>query len=91
MVTEYGMSTTLGAVKLAQASGEVFLGRDMGHQRDYSDSVAQLVDTQVRELIDQAHTEAWKVLNPEPCHFGSTGQRATGERNTGSPPAGRDF
>jgi len=63
MVTEYGMSTTLGAVKLAQASGEVFLGRDMGHQRDYSDSVAQLVDTQVRELIDQAHTEAWKVLN----------------------------
>jgi cell division protease FtsH len=63
MVTEYGMSTTLGAVKLGQASGEVFLGRDMGHQRDYSDSVAQLVDTQVRELIDQAHTEAWKVLN----------------------------
>jgi len=62
MVTEYGMSADIGAVKLGQASGEVFLGRDMGHQRDYSDSVAQTVDLQVKKLIDQAHTEAWKVL-----------------------------
>ena len=63
MVTEYGMSATVGAVKLGQSSGEVFLGRDMGHQRDYSESVAQMVDVQVRNLIDHAHTEAWKVLN----------------------------
>jgi cell division protease FtsH len=62
MVTEYGMSADIGAVKLGQASGEVFLGRDMGHQRDYSDAVAQSVDTEVRKLIDHAHTEAWKVL-----------------------------
>jgi cell division protease FtsH len=62
MVTEYGMSADIGAVKLGQASGEVFLGRDMGHQRDYSDSVAQKVDAQVKILIDQAHTEAWQVL-----------------------------
>lgn len=63
MVTEYGMSAHIGAVKLGQASGEVFLGRDMGHQRDYSDSVAEAVDKEVRALIEQAHTEAWKVLN----------------------------
>lgn len=62
MVTEYGMSADIGAVKLGQASGEVFLGRDMGHQRDYSDAVAQSVDTEVRKLIDHAHTEAWTVL-----------------------------
>ena len=62
MVTEYGMSADLGAVKLGQASGEVFLGRDMGHQRDYSDAVAQSVDTEVRAIIDHAHTEAWTVL-----------------------------
>ena len=62
MVTEYGMSADIGAVKLGQASGEVFLGRDMGHQRDYSDAVAQSVDIEVRKLIDHAHTEAWKVL-----------------------------
>jgi cell division protease FtsH len=63
MVTEYGMSTDLGAVKLGQASGEVFLGRDMGHQRDYSEAIAKNVDEEVRRLIDQAHTEAWQVLN----------------------------
>lgn len=63
MVTEYGMSASIGAVKLGQAQGEVFLGRDMGHQRDYSDSVAERVDEEVRALIEQAHTEAWKVLN----------------------------
>ena len=41
MVTEYGMSERVGAIKLGQAQGEVFLGRDMGHQRDYSEDVAE--------------------------------------------------
>lgn len=63
MVTEYGMSASVGAVKLGQAQGEVFLGRDMGHQRDYSEIVAERVDAEVRALIEQAHTEAYKVLN----------------------------
>jgi cell division protease FtsH len=63
MVTEYGMSTTVGAVKLGGSSGEVFMGRDMGHGRDYSDELAEKVDAEVRALIEQAHTEAWKVLN----------------------------
>jgi len=63
MVTEYGMSATVGSVKLGAASGEMFLGRDMGHQRDYSEQMAEHVDREVRALIDNAHTEAWKVLN----------------------------
>ena len=63
LVTEYGMSASIGAVKLGQSSGEVFLGRDMGHQRDYSDSVAERVDAEVRALIEQAHDEAWRVIN----------------------------
>jgi cell division protease FtsH len=63
MVTEFGMSSHVGAVKLGQASGEVFLGKDMGHQRDYSDAIAQQVDKEVRELIDNAHKEAWTVLS----------------------------
>ncbi|MFM6975126.1 MAG: ATP-dependent zinc metalloprotease FtsH [Agromyces sp.] len=63
MITEYGMSEALGAVKLGQPQGEVFLGRDMGHQRDYSEGVAEKVDAEVRRLIEQAHTEAWTVLN----------------------------
>ncbi len=63
MVTEYGMSTDVGAIKLGQSSGEVFLGRDMGHQRDYSEKLAERVDAEVRALIEQAHDEAWSVIN----------------------------
>lgn len=62
MVTEYGMSENIGAVKLGQPQGEVFLGRDMGHQRDYSEEVAETVDAEVRRLIEAAHTEAWQVI-----------------------------
>lgn len=63
MVTEYGMTTDVGPVKLGQASGEMFLGHDMGHQRDYSEELAQQVDAEVRGLIEQAHNEAWQVIN----------------------------
>jgi cell division protease FtsH len=63
MVTEYGMSERVGAIKLGQSNGEVFLGRDMGHQRDYSESVAGVVDEEVRRLIEAAHDEAWHALN----------------------------
>jgi cell division protease FtsH len=63
MVTDYGMSTDVGAIKLGQSSGEVFLGRDMGHQRDYSEKLAERVDAEVRALIEQAHNEAWQVIN----------------------------
>ena len=63
MVTEFGMSANVGAIKLGQSGGEVFLGRDMGHQRDYSERIAERVDNEVRALIEQAHDEAWQVLN----------------------------
>jgi cell division protease FtsH len=63
MVTQYGMTERLGAIKLGQDNGEVFLGRDMGHQRDYSEEIASVVDEEVRRLIDAAHDEAWHVIN----------------------------
>ncbi len=64
MVTQYGMSERIGAIKLGQdGSGEVFLGRDMGHQRDYSEAVAGVVDEEIRRLIEAAHDEAWHSLN----------------------------
>ncbi|TBN57972.1 ATP-dependent zinc metalloprotease FtsH [Glaciihabitans arcticus] len=63
MVTEYGMSALVGSVKLGTAAGEPFMGRDMGNGRDYSDDVARTIDAEVRALIDQAHDEAWQVLN----------------------------
>ncbi|MEO6828147.1 MAG: ATP-dependent zinc metalloprotease FtsH [Microbacteriaceae bacterium] len=63
MVTEFGMSADVGAVKLGASSGEMFLGRDMGHQRDYSEKIAERVDGEVRGLIEAAHDEAWQVVN----------------------------
>ncbi len=62
MVTQYGMSATVGAVKLGQDSGEVFMGRDLGHGRDYSEDLAARVDAEVRALMEAAHREAWEVL-----------------------------
>ncbi len=62
MVTQYGMSERIGAIKLGGGGGEVFLGRDMGHQRDYSEEVAGVVDDEVRRLIEAAHDEAWEAL-----------------------------
>jgi cell division protease FtsH len=62
MVTEYGMSEKVGAIKLGTGSGEPFLGRDYGHQRDYSEAVAGTVDHEVRKLVESAHDEAWEVL-----------------------------
>jgi cell division protease FtsH len=62
MVTEYGMSAKLGAVKYGQTDGEPFLGRTMGHESNYSDSVAAAIDEEVRGLIEMAHDEAWEIL-----------------------------
>ncbi|MDN4471995.1 ATP-dependent zinc metalloprotease FtsH [Demequina zhanjiangensis] len=62
MVTEYGMSTEVGSVRLSGSSGEVFLGRDMGHGREYSERVAAIVDDEVRKLMDQAMAEATWAL-----------------------------
>jgi cell division protease FtsH len=62
MVTEYGMSARLGAVKYGTEHGDPFLGRSMGMQADYSHEVARDIDDEVRKLIEAAHTEAWEIL-----------------------------
>jgi cell division protease FtsH len=63
MVTEFGMSSLIGSVKLGASSGEMFLGRDMGHGRDYSEDLAEQVDKEVRNLIETAHDEAYQLVN----------------------------
>ncbi|MFI0978438.1 ATP-dependent zinc metalloprotease FtsH [Streptomyces sp. NPDC021093] len=62
MVTQYGMTERLGAIKFGGDNTEPFLGRDMTHQRDYSEEVAALVDEEVKKLIETAHNEAWEIL-----------------------------
>ena len=62
MVTQYGMTQKLGAIKLGISDSQPFLGRDYGHQRDYSESIAAVVDGEIRQLIENAHQEAFDIL-----------------------------
>jgi cell division protease FtsH len=62
MVTQYGMTEVIGAIKLGTDASEPFMGRDYGHQRDYSENVAAKVDSEIRKLIENAHQEAFDIL-----------------------------
>src|SRR4051812_27229497 len=62
MIVEYGMSAKLGAVKYGTGDAEPFMGRDYGHQRDYSEEIAAWIDEEVRRYIETAHNEAWEIL-----------------------------
>jgi cell division protease FtsH len=62
MVTQYGLSEKIGAIKLGSKDGEPFMGMNYGHQRDYSESVAAIVDQEVKSLIESAHLEAYEIL-----------------------------
>jgi cell division protease FtsH len=62
MVTQYGMTEAIGAIKLGGSESQPFMGRDFGHQRDYSESVAGIVDREIRTLIENAHQEAFDIL-----------------------------
>ena len=62
MVMQFGMTERLGAIKYGAESGKVFMGRDMGHGREYSEEVASAIDEEVRAFIDVAHHEAYEIL-----------------------------
>ena len=62
MVTQYGMTERLGAIKFGQDGSEPFLGRDFGNQRNYSEEIAAAVDEEVGKLILNAHQEAFDIL-----------------------------
>jgi cell division protease FtsH len=62
MVTQYGMTEAIGAIKLGTDDSAPFMGRDYGHQRDYSENIAATVDAEIRKLIERAHQEAYDIL-----------------------------
>jgi cell division protease FtsH len=62
MVTQFGMTEKLGAMKYGSTGQDVFLGRDLMHQKDYSEAVAAIIDDEIRNLIETAHLEAYKIL-----------------------------
>lgn len=63
MVTKYGMTPELGPIAYGQDSGEVFLGRDMGHVKDYSEETAAKIDKVVLEIVNKAYNQAETILN----------------------------
>ncbi|MDD6189723.1 MAG: ATP-dependent zinc metalloprotease FtsH [Clostridiales bacterium] len=62
MVTQYGMSDKLGPVVYDSDSNEVFLGRDFGHTKSYSEKVAAMIDDEVKKIIDEAYDRCEKIL-----------------------------
>jgi cell division protease FtsH len=62
MVTEYGMSRDLGPIAYGQKDELVFLGREIGEQRDYSDATAHSIDEEVRRIIEEAYQQAQRIL-----------------------------
>jgi cell division protease FtsH len=62
MVTQYGMTERIGAIKFGSGDSDPFLGRDYGHQRDYSEEIAGVIDVEIHNLIENAHQEAFNIL-----------------------------
>ncbi|MCS7222747.1 MAG: cell division protein FtsH, partial [Anaerolineae bacterium] len=62
MVTEFGMSEKLGPLQFGQKDELVFLGREIGEQRNYSEEVAQEIDAEVRRLVQEAYERARAIL-----------------------------
>ncbi len=63
MVTRYGFSEKLGPIVYGQGDHEVFLGRDYGQERNYSENVAAEIDAEVREIIDTAYEQTKDILS----------------------------
>ncbi len=63
MVTRFGMSDRLGPVALGRQNGNVFMGRDIASDRDFSNETAAAIDEEVRNYVDQAYSRAKRVLN----------------------------
>ena len=62
MVTKYGMSEKIGLIQLGQENEEVFLGREIGHSRNYGEEVAALIDSEIRRIVEEAHQKAKDLL-----------------------------
>jgi len=62
MVTKYGFSNTVGMINYDSDDDEVFIGRDWGHTRSYSENVARVIDDEVKNIIDHCYNEAKRIL-----------------------------
>jgi len=65
MVCELGMSSKMGPMTYGKASGEVFLGRDLLREKNYSESTSQMIDAEVKRIVEECHKNAVTILNKE--------------------------
>ena len=63
MVTKYGMSERVGAIMFGGGQGEVFLGRDFAQTKDYSEETANVIDEEVKRIVDTAYNRARTILS----------------------------
>ncbi len=63
MITEYGMSERLAPMQFGRSQGQVFLGRDLGHEQNYSDAIAYEIDQEMQEMINKCYQKAKDILN----------------------------
>jgi cell division protease FtsH len=62
MVTQYGMSETLGPIQYGRGNHQVFLGRDLGEERNYSEEIASKIDAEVRRIIETCYDRGRRIL-----------------------------
>lgn len=63
MVTRFGFSDKLGLVNYEQEDNEIFIGRDLGHTREYSERIASVIDDEVQKIIDSAYARAKELIS----------------------------
>ena len=63
MVTKYGMSDRVGTIMFGGGQGEVFLGRDFAQTKDYSEETANIIDEEVKKIVDRAYNRAVEILS----------------------------
>jgi cell division protease FtsH len=84
MVTEFGMSDRLGPLSFGKRDELVFLGREIGEQRNYSDEIAKMIDEEVRAIIDRAYERATQVLETHRGRLEALAQKLIAEETVDS-------
>ena len=62
MVTQWGMSEKMGTMAYGKSQEHVFMGRDFGHQRDYSEEIAYQIDSEMKRIVDECYANAKQLL-----------------------------
>ncbi|HET9853109.1 MAG TPA: AAA family ATPase, partial [Candidatus Limnocylindrales bacterium] len=84
MVTEFGMSDRLGPLSFGKRDELVFLGREIGEQRNYSDEIAKTIDEEVRAIVDRAFERATQVLEVHRDRLDALAQKLIAEETVDS-------